>query len=450
MLGLPQRARRLRGARARLARGDLERVRELRPAQQAGRAQPRQQILGAAVEQRAAQQPDEPPPERRVAEGDPAVDRDRHAERAEDLHDEGGDRRGVAQHDGDLLRGVALLADEAGDLRCDELELRALAAALQQRDRIPGVDRVGLEQPAVRRQLEELALELVQRRPRGGGVVLRARAQRDVLVGTQLLKRRGAPAERHAPGLVGERERDLRAGPGERLDGVALQGGEVVEAVDVDGRGAPRRGALAHRVERRGRMQRLVAAAEALELAPVGGVQAGDLVGVRAPPLVAGGPRAQRLREALRRDALLLELVDEPQQGACEAARPRRAGERAQRRRRDGGSRHALAGERPQRPPSHPAAPRDLVEQPAEAHDLRAEDDPARGELRPIALDVGERRHDEDRRLVAAQRRAVAVEHDASLLGVGGTGDELEGHASYGGACTRRLDDAPWAVSAAG
>ena len=190
-------------------------------------------------------------------------------------------------------------------------------------------------------------------------------------------------------------------------------------------------------------MQRLVAAAEALELAPVGGVQAGDLIGVGAPPFVAGGPRAQRLREALRRDALLLELVDEPQQGAREAAGPRRAGERAQRRRRDGGSRHALAGERPQRPPSHPATPRDLVEQPAEAHDLRAEDDPARGQLRPVALDIGERRHDEDRRLVAAQRRAVAVEHDASLLGVGGTGDELEGHAPYGGACTRRLDDAP-------
>ena len=53
---------------------------------------------------------------------------------------------------------------------------------------------------------------------------------------------------------------------------------------------------------------------------------------------------------------------------------------------------------------------------------------PDAGELGAVALDVGERRHDEDRLGPAAQRGAVAVEDDLRLLGVGGTGDELQRH----------------------
>ena len=273
---------------------------------------------------------------------------------------------------------VALVGDEARDLRRDELELGALAAALQERDRVAGVDRVGLEQAPVGGQLEELALEVVQRRcgPPARSAP-RARFSARCSSGRSSANVVARPENAIRPGLVGERQHDLRAGRGERLDGIALQRREVVEAVDEDGRRAPRGRVLADGVERGGGVQRLVAAAEAVELAPVGGVQAGDLVGVGAAPVVARGPRAQRLREALRRDALLLELVDEAQQRPREAGGPRRAGERAQRRRGDGSGRHALAGERRQRPAADPAAARDLVDEPPEAHDLRAEDDAA-------------------------------------------------------------------------
>ena len=441
VLGLPQLACRLRCAHAGLARRDLERVGELGPAQQAGGAQPRKQVGGArVVEQRAAQQGDEPSAQRRVPEGDAALDRDRDAELPEDLRQERRDGRRIAQHDRDLLRRVALLGDEAPDLRRDELELRPLTAALQQRDGVARLDRVGLEEAPVGGQLEQLALEVMQRPAGLRRIVLRARLDDPVDVGTQLGKRRRPARERHPAGLVGERQHDLRARRGERLDGVALQRREVVEAIDEDGRRAPRGRVLADGVQCGGGVQRLVAAAKPLELAPVRRIQSGDLVGVRAAPAVARGPRPQRLREALRRDALLLELVDEAQQRPREAGGPRRPGERAQLRRRDGRRGDPLARERRQRPAADPATAGDLVDEPPEAHDLRAEHRAAAGELRAVALDVGERRHDEDRSLVALERGAVAVEDGASLRGVGRAGDEGERHPCM---VARAPDDSP-------
>ena len=172
--------------------------------------------------------------------------------------------------------------------------------------------------------------------------------------------------------------------------------------------------------------------------AAVAGVQAADLVGVRAPPGVLAGPCAQRLRQALGRDAQRLELVDEAQQLAREAARARGRGERMQRRGADDRRGDALARERAERPAAHAAAARALLDQPGEAHDLRAEDDSVGGQLRAVALDVGERRHDEDRILAAAQGGAVAVEDDLGLLGVRRTGDELERHPHHGCASARR------------
>jgi hypothetical protein len=77
------------------------------------------------------------------------------------------------------------------------------------------------------------------------------------------------------------------------------------------------------------------------------------------------------------------------------------------------------------------AALGDLLDEPREAHHARTEDDPAGGELVAVALDVGERRHDEDRLLAARQRGAIAVEHDAGLLGVGRAGDDRQGHRRY-------------------
>ena len=78
----------------------------------------------------------------------------------------------LAQDDRDVLGREALLGDQARDVRGDQLELGALAAALQQQQ---GVARIG--RPA-RGGLEQRALERVQRRAR---VVLGERRQLDVL-----------------------------------------------------------------------------------------------------------------------------------------------------------------------------------------------------------------------------------------------------------------------------
>ena len=62
---------------------------------------------------------------------DAALERDRHAAGAEDLGEQrGAIGAGSRSDDRDLLRRDALLADQPRDLRGDELELRALAAAL--------------------------------------------------------------------------------------------------------------------------------------------------------------------------------------------------------------------------------------------------------------------------------------------------------------------------------
>ena len=256
-----------------------------------------------------------------MPERDPPVERDRHAEGAEDLRQQ----RGV------LARARAARprspparrrprTDQPRGLGRDELELGALAAALQQRDRARRVDRVGVEQLALV-ELEEAALEVVQRGARGRRVVLGAGGEHAVLdaLAVELGERRRAAGERHPAGLVGERQRHVGAGRGERLDGVVLQRLQVVEAVEEDRRLAPRGGRRAQRVERGGLVERRVEPAEALEPAPVARVQPADLVGVGAPAGVLAGPRAQRLRQALRRDAQRLELVDEPQQLAREA-----------------------------------------------------------------------------------------------------------------------------------
>lgn len=127
---------------------------------------------------------------------------DRHAERPEDLGDERDDGLRRAQDHRDLLGSKALVADEAGRLGGDELQLGALPAALQQRHGAAGVDGVGIEQ-RVGRVLEQAALEVVQGVPGAGRVVLGAGLEHDVVVDparAQLLEGRRPGAEGRAPG----------------------------------------------------------------------------------------------------------------------------------------------------------------------------------------------------------------------------------------------------------
>ena len=165
MVGLPQRPRRARARRPLDACALLETVGQAGALELARGAQPGQQVVGAARGQGAAQQGDEAAAERGVAGRDRALEREGDPELAEDLRQQGGVLARLAHDDRHVLGREAALADQARDVRGDELELGALAAALEQQQRVAGIGAPG------RRRLEQRALERVQR---GALVVLGA------------------------------------------------------------------------------------------------------------------------------------------------------------------------------------------------------------------------------------------------------------------------------------
>ena len=151
-----------------------------------------------------------------------------------------------------------------------------------------------LGEQARRADLEQPALQMVQRGARGARVVLGAVGQLDVARGQRLqqLDGGGPPRERGAAGLVGQRHAHLGLGaPGQRLHGVQLQRRQVVEAVQEHGPGAPRGRALTQRVQRGAREALLVEHAEPLQPPVVGGVERGQLVGVGGRPLPTSAAR---------------------------------------------------------------------------------------------------------------------------------------------------------------
>jgi hypothetical protein len=139
VIGLPQRARPRRAGRALDAGTLLEAVGQRRLGELAGRAQPGEEVVGAAAGQRAAQERNDAAAERGVADADPAVERERDLELAEDLRDERRVVARLAQDDRDVLGREAAFADQAGDMGGDELEFGALAPAFEQLQRVAGV-----------------------------------------------------------------------------------------------------------------------------------------------------------------------------------------------------------------------------------------------------------------------------------------------------------------------
>ena len=158
VVGLPQRPRLRRGRRPLDAGALLEAIGQPGARELARRAQPGEQVVGAAGGQRAAQQGDDAAPERGVPGDDRALQREGDLERAEDLREQRGVLARLAHDDRDVLGREALLGDQPRDVGGDQLELGALAAALEQQQRIAGVGA-----PAGRR-LEQRALQRVQRR----------------------------------------------------------------------------------------------------------------------------------------------------------------------------------------------------------------------------------------------------------------------------------------------
>ena len=380
-----------------------------------GRPQPREQVLGAAAGQRRPRARQHTGAEPRPRQRHPPRPRHRDPVGAQHLREQRRRPRAPYEH-GDVLGGHPV-AHQLEHLGADDLGLRALAARLEEahgavrRTPLGG----GLEQPA---------LEMVQRRPRGAGVVLGALGQLDDLPQRrELVDGRGAPGQRVAPRLVRERDPDIGFGqPRQRLDRVELRPRQLVEAVEEDRPPPPDCGVGAQRIQRRPRLALAVGALERLEPPAVGGVQRGQLVGVRH-----SAPRPQRAREARGLDQRPLQLGEQRARRPREPRRGRRRSEHAQPRVGDRGLNDALARHRAERPRANSGDPAELPHQPRERQHLGAEHHATGRELALVVGDVGGGRHHQQR--LAVQDFPQSVEHVAGLGGVRGSGDEGERHA---------------------
>ena len=416
---LPGRAGGARAAQPAAAHAHLERVGERHVLEPAGGPQPGEQVRRLAPGQRRARSRQDAGAEPGAGERHAPVVADRDAVAGEHLGEQRG-RAGVAAQQHRDLGRLEPLAHQLEHGGADQLGLGALAARLEQPHRPVG-------RALGRLRLEQRPLQVVQRGTGGGRVVLRALRQRhDLGERPQLLDDGGAAGERDAARLVRQRHEHVGAGVrDQRLDGVALDRREVVEAVEEDGPPAPRARSGAQRVERRPRIALPVGPAEQLEPAPVGRVEGAELarIGRAAAP---AGPGAERGREARRRDERALQLGEERAGRAGEARRRGRARERVQ---PDIGDRRAddpVARDAAQRARFEPGTAGDLPHEAREGQHLGSEHDPRAGQLALVVLDVGRGRHDEQR--VARSRGAQALEHGSRLRRVGRPGDQGQGH----------------------
>ena len=197
-----------------------------------------------------------------------------------------------AVDDDDLVRRDAApkLLDHLGG---DELGLRTIPGRLEQADAVARID-------ALRRRLEQEPLEEVERGARHRLVVLVERRQLadSVRERAKLLDDLGARAERGPAGLVGERDGHVDADdPAQRLDRVALDRGQVVEAVHEHRLRAPQPGSPRRASSARHAYSSASTRPDPVELAAVAVVDARDVLRIADAPRIGGRPRRQRLIE---------------------------------------------------------------------------------------------------------------------------------------------------------
>ena len=325
--------------------------------------------------------------------------------------------RGAHEH-GDLLGRHSLL-QQRGDLGCDELELGAFAAALQQAQRGPGVHACGF-------RLEQGALEVAQGGARVGRVVFGARRQLTVLgrEGGQRVEARGAPGERRPPLLVGQRHRHLGPDhPPERLDRVQLQTREVVEAVEQHRCPAPQRRTLAQDVQGTHRALLGIQAADSPQRGEVLGKD-GSQRSTRDPGTVRRKPGRQGAAEPGRGHPPDLQLGEQVSQRAHESW-----GRRHRARRRCELLEHALARQPAEHGLADPGAPDGLPDQPRKALHAHSHRRSSCGKLAQVVLDVGPCRNDQQRLLAVREMPRARLHDDLGLARVGGPCDERDRHA---------------------
>ncbi len=85
-----------------------------------------------------------------------------------------------------------------------------------------------------------------------------------------------------------------------------------------------------------------------------------------------------------------------------------------------------LTGDAAKRAAADPHRGGERADQAPEGEHLGAEHEPLGGQLAPVVVDVGGRRHHEQRLAIA--QLAQAVQDGAGLGGVGGSGDQGQGH----------------------
>ena len=430
VVALPALARVRGGVGAVAADLGLEAVGEAGDPEEAGRPQVGEHVLGGPVRPGRPDQREQAAPQARVAEAELPVDRVRDPIRAEDLLEQRRVTVRLPEYDRHVT-GHDSVAEQLEHARGGELDLGTLAAGGVEGDGGAGIDALR------RRVLEQAPLQVVQRRARLGRVVVVERRQLE-LPGPhrqELLMHPAHGLEREPAALIGERDRHIRvADRAENSQRVQLEAVEVVEPVDEHGRAAPgrlrpaplarRRG---QRVERAPCVQLRVHEPRRLEPVPVGPVDRRDLLRVLAAGPVAR-PLAKRASETRGAHRVTdgAQFREEVRRGAHEAGLGRGLGQHVEPRAAHRHLDDQLALEVRRLAPSEPGSPRDLPEQPAEAHHPRAEYGAALGQLALGVLDVGEGRHHQHRVLV--EPRAETAQHLARLRGVRRAGYQLEGH----------------------
>ncbi len=412
-----------RGAHSMPADLSFELVHLLGVLDQPRRAQVIEQVIGSWplwVEQRAAGQREQRPPDGGAGQRGPPLERDGDPVAAKHPLDQRPAALGGAVDDRDLLAGEAG-AEQLEHLGGDQLGLGQLAAGLQQRDRLARID-------PLRSGLEQAPLEVVQHRARTRRVMLAERRQLDHPLGerAKLLDGFGPHRQGRTPGLVGERDRDLGPHhPSQRLDRVAFQPVQVIEAVEEHRLGPPPARGGAQGVERAPGEKLGVDPGELLQPRGVHPVDLPHVPRISVSSPVLPGPAPHGGREPIGGDQRALELGDQLACGGRKSGRARRLAQDVEARAVQGLLEHPLALQRGESPARIAGPGGDLARQPGEGED-RAEHRPTGGQLTAVVSRVGRSRDDQDR--AAGGGGGEGAQHLPGLRRVRGSQDEGQRH----------------------
>ena len=161
----------------------------------------------------------------------------------------------------------------------------------------------------------------------------------------------------------------------------------------------------------------------------VGADKRADLRRIRCRAGVRPRPFGERVTECSVLDARTRQLVGEPGDSRGESAGLCCLGQNAEANRPDRHGGRALPAESAGGPAGATGPPSDLVDEAGEDHDTSPEEAAAFDQLAPVAVCVGARRDDEERRAFCVLMHRI--QDDTGLCGVRGTGDQVQRHGPF-------------------